>query len=98
MKRLLFLIPIVVVLLIGLTSINSHTASASPEAVTYDLSWYTIDGGGATFSAGGSYSLGGTIGQFDAGTLSTGSYIMIGGFWGGMTQYNVYLPLVLKNA
>ena len=35
----------------------------------YDLSWSTIDGGGATFSTGGGYSLGGTVGQPDAGVL-----------------------------
>ncbi|ACL26136.1 hypothetical protein [Chloroflexus aggregans] len=28
----------------------------------YNLEWNTIDGGGATFSTGGTYSLGGTIG------------------------------------
>lgn len=40
----------------------------------YDLSWWTVDGGGITFSNGGGYSLGGSIGQFDAGVLSGGSY------------------------
>ncbi len=49
----------------------------------YDLSWYTIDGGGATFSADSSFSLGGTIGQPDAGSLSGGTFILGGGFWGG---------------
>lgn len=53
-------------------------ASAS---ATFDLSWYTIDGGGAMFSTGGSYSLGGTIGQHDAGVMSGGSYTLVGGFW-----------------
>jgi hypothetical protein len=31
----------------------------------YDLSWSTVDGGGATSSAGGPYVLGGTAGQPD---------------------------------
>jgi hypothetical protein len=63
----------------------------------YDLSWNTIDGGGAMFSTGGSYSLGGTIGQPDAGALSGGGYTLVGGFWGGaMSAYNVYLPVVLR--
>jgi LPXTG-site transpeptidase (sortase) family protein len=47
----------------------------------YDLSWWTVDGGGATFSTGGAYSLGGTIGQPDAGELSGGDYTLYGGFW-----------------
>jgi len=49
----------------------------------FDLSWWTVDGGGATFSSGGSYELGGTIGQPDAGTLSGGDYTLGGGFWVG---------------
>lgn len=64
----------------------------------YDLSWSTIDGGGYTFSEGGGYSLGGTIGQADAGALSGGGYTLAGGFWGGAAaQYRVYLPLVVRN-
>ncbi len=64
----------------------------------YDLSWYTIDGGGYTFSTGGSYTLGGTIGQPDAGTLSDGSYTLAGGFWSGApVKYRIYLPLMPKN-
>ena len=49
----------------------------------YDLSWSSVDGGGATFSTGGSYELGGTIGQLDAGVLTGGTYSLEGGFWGG---------------
>ena len=60
--------------------------------------WYTIDGGGAMNSSGGSYSLSGSIGQPDAGTLNGGSYQLAGGFWGGASiNYAMYLPLVLKS-
>lgn len=46
-----------------------------------DLSWWTLDGGGA-LSTGGDYALSGTIGQPDAGgTLSGGVYSIDGGFW-----------------
>ncbi|HET9496461.1 MAG TPA: S-layer homology domain-containing protein, partial [Chloroflexia bacterium] len=48
----------------------------------FDLSWATVDGGGGTFSTGGPYSLGGTIGQPDAGTMSGGNFSLDGGFWG----------------
>jgi uncharacterized repeat protein (TIGR01451 family) len=48
----------------------------------YDLAWHTVDGGGATFSTGGSFSLGGTIGQPDAGGPFTSSpYTLHSGFW-----------------
>src|SRR5262249_28982361 len=50
-------------------------------AQNYDLSWNTIDGGGATFSTSGTYSLGGTIGQPDAGPMSGGQFTLTGGFW-----------------
>lgn len=47
----------------------------------YDMGWHTVDGGGATFSMGSGYTLGGAIGQPDAGTLNSGSYTLRGGFW-----------------
>jgi hypothetical protein len=47
----------------------------------YDLHWNTIDGGGSTNAAGGTYELSATSGQPDAGTLSGGSYVLSGGFW-----------------
>jgi hypothetical protein len=66
----------------------------------YDLSWSTVDGGGYTFSSGGDYALGGTIGQPDAGLLSGGDYTLGGGFWGGgslAAEYDIFLPLVLRS-
>ena len=55
---------------------------------TLDLSWNTIDGGGATFSTGGTLELGGTIGQPDAGITMSGAAAggelsITGGFWAG---------------
>ncbi len=68
----------------------------------YDLSWWTVDGGGGE-SSGGGYTLVGTGGQPDAGVLmSGGSYTLAGGFWGagGLVQSPegnpIYLPIVLK--
>ncbi len=52
-----------------------------PQARGYELDWYTIDGGGATWSAGGGYELGATIGQADAGAMTGGAYALAGGFW-----------------
>jgi len=48
----------------------------------YDLSWYTIDGGGGR-SSGGPYELVGTIGQPDAAYSAGGGYELMGGFWPG---------------
>jgi len=66
----------------------------------YDLTWSTVDGGGAMSSAGGAYSLAGTAGQPDAGLMAGGVYAVSGGFWGGGTANAsvapLYLPLVLR--
>jgi hypothetical protein len=64
---------------------------------TYDLTWNVVGGGGATFATGGAYSLGGTIGQADAGALSGGAYTLAGGFWGGAGRGgSAYLPLIVR--
>ena len=57
--------------------------AAAQSGGGYDLTWNTIDGGGATFATGGVYRLGGTIGQPDAGTLTGGVFMLAGGFWAG---------------
>src|SRR5262245_25522859 len=51
------------------------------SAQTYNIDWFTIDGGGGS-RTGGVYSISGTIGQPDAGWMSGGSYAIDGGFWG----------------
>ena len=55
----------------------------SAQAQPYSIDWFTMDGGGGV-SSGGDYTLNGTLGQPDAGTLSVGSYALEGGFWPGI--------------
>ena len=63
----------------------------------YDLSWWTVDGGGNTGDTGGAYTLGGTIGQPDAGILAAGDYTLHAGFWAGAgPRYDVYVPVVSR--
>jgi hypothetical protein len=85
MKRhvpaLLFLL-----LLAGLFLVTSRTGATGNGLVSvlntaFDLSWWTVDGGGHTAVSGGAYTLGGTIGQADAGVLSGSDYSVNGGFW-----------------
>jgi len=77
------------------------TALAQQSQQDYDLSWHTIDGGGHTWSTGGAYALGGTVGQPDAGELTGGTYTLGGGFWeGGVLAevvHKVYLPLIMRS-
>jgi hypothetical protein len=51
------------------------------SAQQVSIDWFTIDGAGGT-SSGDVYSVSSTIGQPDAGTMSGGSYSLVGGFWG----------------
>jgi hypothetical protein len=91
---------IIVLALLALAVLLPAAALAQERipGVVYDLSWWTVDGGGGTSENGG-YVLEGTIGQPDAGpTLSEGDFTLIGGFWpAGSVDYAVYLPLVLRN-
>ena len=76
----------------------SATAAATAPDADYDLSWWTVDGGGGTtLSTGGGYTLSGTAGQPDAGVLTGDDYTLAGGFWGGASvECRVYLPLVMR--
>ncbi len=92
MKRIRFLSLLLLVIAVALLGVVSASALAG-----YTLDWWTVDGGGAMFSSNGSYSLGGTIGQPDAGTSTGGTYTLSGGFWGGgATAHNLFLPLILR--
>jgi hypothetical protein len=84
--------------LVSVASAQSADTGAGREE-GYEISWHAVDGGGATFSVGGGYTLGGTAGQPDAGVLAGGGYTLSGGFWGGAASgsgYGVYLPLALR--
>ncbi len=67
----------------ALVAIAVLYASAARAQIggAYDLSWNTMDPGGAMGVAGGAYSLGGTVAQIDAGAHSGGAYVLTGGFW-----------------
>ena len=85
---------------IGVVVLGLLLSRIALAAGTYHLLRWTVSSGGAA-SAGGSYTLGGTAGQLDAGQLASGSYTIGGGFWGGgavATQngHIRYLPLVIR--
>src|ERR1700690_48403 len=64
-------------------------AVVTGHAQSYQIDWFTLDGGGGT-STGGVYSVSGTIGQPDAdGPMAGGNYSLIGGFW---SLYAVQTP------
>ena len=90
---------VAIILAFALLSIGVAVAHAQTGG-PYDLTWSTVDGGGEMFSTGGVYTLGGTVGQPDAGVLAGGDYSLGGGFWGGAlaVRYRVYLPLLMRQS
>ena len=54
-------------------------ATAAIPAQTYHIPWHRIGPGGT--HRGGAYSVNGSAGQFEAGTMSGGSFGLSGGFW-----------------
>ena len=100
--RIFALIGLVAIVLAAGLLAAAPSARAEPS-VTYDLSWNTIDGGGGTSTGtgpNGIYSLSGTAGQPDAGTLSSNgnTYTLGGGFWAGIFEaiQRLFLPLVVR--
>ena len=88
-------------LLLMILSLSVALPGAAPLAAqtggSYDLTWWTVDGGAGQVTAGG-YTLTGTAGQHDTGALSAGGYTLLAGFWGGgARQLRIYLPLVLRS-
>ena len=77
------------ILLIG--SILFIGTASTVQGQTYAIDWYTVDGGGGT-SSGGNFTLSGTIGQPDAGSMAGGDYVLDGGFWTGGISCIVNLP------
>lgn len=73
---------------VALAGDGPPSASAGPDAEqpkilqSYDLAWYSVDGGGGT-SAGGSFTLTGAIGQPDVGVSRTCGTALSGGVWSG---------------
>ena len=85
----------VAVMALAILALAVITATVSAQTGGgYDLTWYTIDGGGETVSGGG-YTLVGTVGQADAAQVSGGGYVLQGGFWSGGI-HTIFLPLILR--
>lgn len=86
--------------LLGLFAVFLLVTGIVLAQFSYDLSWHTVNGGGAS-SRGGPYVLAATIGQPDAGAMSGGEFALQGGFWAagspGQSQFKLYLPTVARS-
>ncbi len=90
-KRWLLLVGLLALLALAVVPVLAETSG------TYDLSWWTVDGGGVNNATSGDYTLSGTAGQPDVGANSSGDYDLAGGFWAGiMSTLRNFLPLIEK--
>lgn len=103
-RRFLRLLLMAGAVLLPAVLLQAQETERSVSAPTYDLSWWTVDGGGSTEpTTSQSYGLVGTIGQPDAGVMDGPRYGFVGGFWatvpaGTGDHHEIYLPLVVRNA
>lgn len=88
---------ILTILITVLALISSTTTVTTQSWNDYNL-WWTVDCGGASNLTAGAYTLGNSIGQADAGVLTGGDYVLLGGFWHVrmIPDYTIFLPLVMR--
>ncbi len=77
-------------------SLAMLTAAAwAQSSNSFELAWHSFDGGGGKASAV-HFRLAGTIGQADAGQLSSASYKLRGGFQQAFSQPSrLFLPSIM---
>ncbi len=91
MKRKVILLTLAVLLLLT----SSVLAMSSTN---YRLDWFTpLTGGGGGASNSTNYAVNFTVGQSAIGTSSSTNYGGCLGYWCGIREYRVFLPLVLRN-
>jgi hypothetical protein len=95
LKAWLALVGSVVLCAIALLLVSPATrAMESPT-----LGWFTVDGGGGAATDAGRSLLTGSIGQPDAGLLTSGGFSLGGGFWDSVVtavEHDIYLPLIMR--
>ena len=51
------------------------------DDASHDMDWNTVDAGGGTLGGAGGFSIEGTVGQAEAGEMTSGALTMAGGYW-----------------
>ena len=85
----------VILLLLGASLLLSAVLlTAAPTAVT--IPWQVVGSGGGE-SSGGAFAVAGTIGQGITAVSNDSTLHLSSGYWNGtLTDYSVYLPIVIK--
>lgn len=75
----------------ALAVLVAATAARAQTNDQYDLTWYSINGGGQTTSTTEGYELGNTIGQVGAEIMVGADYTLIGGYWAGVCDQPAFV-------
>ncbi|MCC7366578.1 MAG: hypothetical protein IT303_19630 [Dehalococcoidia bacterium] len=90
LPRLLMAVAALAVALASVTAVFAQAAG-------WDLSWYTLSGGGGK-SSGGTYDVYGSIGQSIVGQASGGVFTLDAGhLGGGQEKYKRFIPAVASD-
>ena len=68
------------------------------RSTNYWLDWYTpLTGGGGGTAGSTNYAVNFTVGQTASGASTSTNYRGCLGYWCGEVEYQIFLPLVLRN-
>ena len=89
MKRTIIMLAATLLVVLGLLA-GAHAAGV------FTVDWSAVNGGGEQ-SSGGAYTIDGTIGQADAGTLRSDRFTVAGGYWAVVPpRARILLPLIKR--
>jgi len=68
------------------------------SSANYRLDWFTpLTGGGGGPASSTNYAVNFTVGQTTSGSSASANYATGLGYWYGISEYRIYLPLVLRD-
>ena len=74
------------------------SSALAMSSTNYRLDWFTpLTGGGGGASNSTNYAVNFTVGQSAIGASTSTNYGGCLGYWCGIREYRVFLPLVLRN-
>jgi hypothetical protein len=82
----------------GQAQLEPQTPKSQPAAPNYDLSWFSINGGGTHSGTSTNYELGYSIGQSVAGEGNSTNYSLGIGFWYGAGTNCIAIPADANNS
>lgn len=90
MKKVILATCLVLLLLTG--------SALAMSSANYKLDWFVpLTGGGGGPAKSANYAINFTVGQSAIGLSSSANYRAGLGYWYGIVQYRIYLPLTLRN-